>query len=266
MKTRILTASRTIGAAERGLEFSQSTSNRRSTPRKACAGSLRTLKFKINGGQAAYYSPVIEIDTEHSCVIHAHIRTEGLTRDAALISASLLNHRRQRVQRFLSKPVSGTHRDWVRVDIGPVDPEAQIRFLVIGCHLVPSSERMDIRGAAWFDDVWVGSLPRLSLATNSSTHFYKPKEPIEVQADVQGLEADQKTISLVMQLENGAGQVTANGNASHDAPKSPDSKGRSRREPVVWKLDPQQNLGSYRVAATLGARRRAVPTETGIVR
>jgi ABC-type oligopeptide transport system ATPase subunit len=46
---------------------------------------------------------------------------------AALVSVSFLNSKRQRVQRFLTQPVTGTHRDWVQVRLGPLLPDPESR-------------------------------------------------------------------------------------------------------------------------------------------
>ena len=154
---------------------------------QACHGQ-RSLRMDANGSGAAYYSPPIPIDHEHMYVLQASILTRGLQRDAALVSFSFLNQRKQRVKRLLTAPVSGTHRDWQHLQIPPVSVEEDVKFVVIGCHLVPSDNR-DINGSAWFDRLSISKLPKLSLASNFETHFRESNSPIAIHSRASGLDA-----------------------------------------------------------------------------
>src|SRR5690606_28956595 len=127
--------------------------------------------------------------------------------DAAIISLSFLNHRSQRVQRVLTKPVSGTHRGWVTVRLGPIDPPADARYAVIGCHLVPG-RTADIGGAAWFDSIRLMKLPQMDLISNFQTHFRRHSAPIEVHANVSGLD-DGEAYSVHLRIYDGTGQRLA---------------------------------------------------------
>mgnify|MGYP000872388038 CR=1 FL=1 len=137
----------------------------------------QSLRFDLNGGQAAYYSPLLRIDDLHSYYIRGALRTTELHDTAALISVSLLDQKRRRIRRYLSKPVTGTHKNWVEVSIGPFRPDADSCFLVVGCHIV-NSDRSDIRGQVWFDDIWVGGLPRLVLTPRPNRHYFMTGQPL----------------------------------------------------------------------------------------
>jgi hypothetical protein len=243
-----------------------------SIDRTTGADGRQSLRFTVNGGGAVYYSPLIPVDAEHSYILDAQIRTEALRHDAALVSVSLLNHKRQRVRRYLSRAVAGTHRDWVRVEIQGIVPDARVRFIVIGCHLV-QDEKLDIRGHVWFDDLKLAALPRLKLSMNSPTHFFQQEDPIRIAADIQGLDP-QHDHQLLLRLENGAGQLLQNEKFSlpplmpadpkpadpmladpnaadpNAADSKPSESGAARRPPVIWNLPPQTN-GTYRLWATL---------------
>ena len=143
-------------------QFSQTTSKAAIDRDRGHGGKGQSLRFQANGGRAILYSKPVVIDPYHSYIFRGYIRTQLLENDAALISVSLLNHKRQRVQRFLTRPVTGTFKDWCEVTIGPIVPHDDVHFVVVGCHLVHGS-RMDIRGSAWFDDLWMGELPLFSL-------------------------------------------------------------------------------------------------------
>jgi hypothetical protein len=168
-----------------------------------------------------------------------------------------LNHKRQRVRRYLSRPVSGTHQGWVDVGIGTIVPDPHVHFVVIGCHLV-HDEKIDIRGTVWFDDIRLGGLPRLLLSTNSPTHFFETDQSIRIAADIQGLGPGHR-YQLSLGLEDEAGRILESKVfpldplASSDSPGSgpkPADKAAVRRSPILWELPPQSN-GTYRLWATL---------------
>ncbi len=154
---------------------------------KRCYNNPYSLRFQVNGGQAINYSPTVRIDALHSYIFRGFILTQLLEHDAALLSVSFLNHKRQRVQRFLTRPVSGTYRDWVEVRIGPIAPREDVRFVVVGCHLT-HDKKMDIRGSVWFDDLFLGKLPQLLLESNFHTHFKERFTEIQIFSSVSGLD------------------------------------------------------------------------------
>lgn len=220
--------------------------------RERGADGEQSLRFDLNGGEAIAYSPPIRIDARHSYVFRGKIRTQLLEHGAALLSVSLLNYKRQRVGRYLTRPVTGTHQDWVQVRLGPILADKDVSFLVVGCHLV-EGEDQDIRGAVWFDDLWVGKLPRLTLASNFHRHFIEPLAPIRIESDVSGLDPS-RNYRLNLEMTDSAGNVvdeTSRPLRPETAPDgSPaDAKGSFGKR-VTWSL-PSQDFGFYRVHAAL---------------
>lgn len=147
----------------------------------------QSLKFEANGGPAILYSPVWRVDPLHAYVFRGAVKTHALKNDAAVVSVSFLNDKRQRIQRVLTTPVSGTHRDWQTVRIGPIVPHPDARFVAIGCHLV-NGVSADIEGEAWFDDLWLGRLPQLELVSNYRTQFVEPGSPVKIETRISGLD------------------------------------------------------------------------------
>src|SRR5262249_50627714 len=90
--------------------------------RDTAAHGRQSLMVELNGARFACYSPLQIIDARHSYVLRARVRTAGLVHDAALVSVSLLDSARKRVQRLVSPPVTGYHDDWVAVTVGPFRP------------------------------------------------------------------------------------------------------------------------------------------------
>ena len=215
--------------------------------RKTAFHGRQSLLVELNGAQFAYYSPLREVDGDHSYVLRGRIRSKGLNNDAAMISVSLLDATRKRVQRTLSLPVTGQHDNWVAVEIGPFRPGPDVRFLVVGCHIA-QGEKTDVRGQVWFDDLWLGSMPLLELWQGSGLHFLQPNEKIKIHAHARGLAAGQPH-RLHLRLEDSAGEVLE----KVDFDLNADSETASRTDPqrpILWDLPAFPN-GFYRVQATL---------------
>jgi len=147
----------------------------------------RSLRIDANGSGAVYYSPTLSIDSEHSYVMQASLLTRDLKFDAAVVSFSFLNHRKQRIRRMVTAPVSGTHKQWVRLNLPPFVPDSQVKYVVIGCHII-HSDNVDIGGSAWFDSISIGKLPRLSLANNFETHFRQAQSKVTIRSSATGFD------------------------------------------------------------------------------
>ena len=216
-------------------------------------GSRKSLRFKVNGGRAIYYSPPHLIDPLHSYVFEGYVRTQKLHHDAALISVSLLNHKRQRIQRFLSIPISGTHKEWVRVRIPGIVPQPDVQFVVVGCHLVHGG-KMDIEGSVWFDSLRMGSLPQMNLVSNHHKHFVQPHASINIQAEVSGLDK-KRDYQLHLKMINSNDEIIQKKDISREINQQPNQTDGSsgsiaRRYAKPWELPPQKS-GFYRVRSTL---------------
>ena len=205
-----------------------------------------SLHVDVNGGRFAIYSPFQNpeghIDPAFNYVFSGYIRTERLINDAAVLSISFLNARRQRLQRFVTKPVSGTHRDWVRVQIGPVEPHPDAVFVVIGCHVV-HGEQQDISGHVWFDDLWIGKLPRLKLLNTVRTRYLTPKDPIQIDALVSGLEKD-SIFTLKQSLSDVFGNEIDRQSWRLELKQAEEILSSDRVKMIQWKLPPQER-GCY---------------------
>ncbi|MFN0195254.1 MAG: hypothetical protein ACKVT0_00800 [Planctomycetaceae bacterium] len=219
----------------------------------------QSLRFDVNGGKTVMYSDVIRIDPDFSYVFQGYIRTQRLQHNAAIYSISFLNHKRQRVQRYVSQPVGGTHKDWVQIRIDAMVPQPDVRFAVIGCHLL-HGDKMDITGTVWFDDVWFGRLPQLRLVSNFSTHFRHRDAPINITSHISGLDAERR-YELHLMMFNNADQLlhevrkplqikTPPPDAQAEAEIAAGAEPVQRRLIDTWELGSLQ-YGFYRVQSTL---------------
>lgn len=216
---------------------------RASIDRKLGFDGQQSLRYELNGAKVAFYSPLLRIDHEYSYVLSGRILTEGLQHDAAMISVSLLDHTRRRIRRVLSRPVTGTHKNWTLVQVGPFRPDPAVRFLVIGCHLAQGSQT-DVRGNVWFDDLWLRSLPNLEIATVSGGHFFRPGEDVGIVCRPSGIiPGHAHRLSLV--LENNVGETLAAQSFELQGAPNPEQPA-----PIQW-VAPTRQVGFYRVCASL---------------
>ena len=210
-----------------------------SIDRTTGARGNQSLRFDLNGAQAAMYSPPIPIDSRHSYVLQGRLKSRHLNFSAALLSVSILDHKRTRLRRYLSRPLTGNHTEWVDIRIGPIHPDGDARFLVIGCHIV-DADRSDIQGQAWFDDIWIGSLPQMRLSIEPDRRLARPNDPVVIQTEVVGLEqpGDHAVLTEISDAEDRV--------LHHETfPLVP-----GRPNPIRW-TPPTLPLGYYRVRSSL---------------
>lgn len=232
--------------------------------------SPSSLAILADGGAAVLYSPPIAIDAFHSWLLEGSIRTQRLQHNAAIISLSFLNHRWQRIERHLTKAVSGSHDGWRHVRLGPLTPPRDARYAVIGCHLVAGARQSDISGGAWFDNVKLMKLPQMNLISNFQTHFRQRSAPVETHTSVSGLD-DGEQYSVYMEIEDSAGNrlaeierdITPDDPAIAEVPGSQfaavlaaEEARKAREQSVDWKLPPHE-YGYYEIRAEL--RRGGTP-------
>ncbi len=215
---------------------------------------LASLRIKANGGAAALYSPPTRVDGLHTYYLEGWVRAEVLQRDAAIVSISLLNHRRERIERRLSRPVLDTGGEWIQVRIGPLTPDPSVHFAVLGCHLAPGSgDLRDIKAQVWFDELVLGQMPRLELNSSFFTTFLEPDVPLKLSSRVSGLDAGHR-YTLEYFLRDAHSKVLANSlnelDADAEVPETGAAVAASPAQRVEWSLDPQPQ-GFYQVEAVL---------------
>lgn len=161
-----------------------------------------SYRLDLNGGSLAYHYRGRDIAVRPSCdyLVVAWLKTAGLKDARAFISAQFLDRK--------NLPISGTEQrselvggvgeatDWqslmlrLRCDL----PEA--RYLGLSLWLTQkrhwdpgpmsprSIDREDIRASAWFDDVAVYRMPRVSLTTSRQGGVFGEHEPVEILPEV----------------------------------------------------------------------------------
>ncbi len=216
-----------------------------------------SLQIAADGGRATLYSMPKPLGAYHSYVLRARVRTEQLQHDAAMITVWFLNHQRVPVQRFETRPATGTHDDWVHVEILSMVPNQDVEFVVIGCHLVPG-DKADIGGAAWFDDIWLGKLPHMTVVSNHHRHFVEPDADIVIRSNIMGLDP-RRRYDLHLELLDSNKEIiqqedrnvySPRGDQAEVTDEDADKFSHKNIPPEVWTLPPQ-NYGYYQVLSQL---------------
>ncbi len=165
------------------------------------AGS-RCLRIDLDGGAAVAYSPVIRVTPLYTYVLEGWLQTEGLQHDEACFSLTLLNKKQRPLETHRSEKIQGS-RGWKKLRLGPITPgNDNTCFAVVGLHLEPGS-RADLTGSARFGDVWLGRLPRISLAANSVHHVFTDPEGVKITCNASGF--PRKDPPVVFRLEDAFG-------------------------------------------------------------
>lgn len=148
----------------------------------------RSLMFRLNGGHCALFSPRLEASDDYNYILQGQIKTVGLKSDRAFLLLEFLNERGQVLgSQYLSQKIGGTE-DWTLLRIGPVTPpDPATRFLRIGCFSQHGS-RMDLEGSVYFDDIWVGRLPRVHVTSSAPYRLFRQDQPKVVSVEVTGLD------------------------------------------------------------------------------
>lgn len=155
----------------------------------------RFLAIVLDGGAGAAHSPVFPAAPLHDYVVDGCIRTEGLVHDRAWFSLTLLDAQGHVLETFRSPGVQHT-KGWQRVRLGPVSPQGdRIRQAVLGVHLEPG-ERADLHGRAEFADIWVGRLPRMTLACNRPLALFTDPREVTAVCRASGLPARGTTVAF----------------------------------------------------------------------
>lgn len=217
----------------------------------------RALRVELNGGAVAVRSPAVTISPNFTYVLEGWIRTEGLKHDRALLTLTILDATHRILDTFESPPITGTNA-WTQVRIGPIasdHPDA--RTAIVGLN-VEHGESQDLTGTVWFDDLWLGRLPRMRLETSTPLGLYESPGDVELQCELTGLVDPSWTVDL--RLEDASGLPVDQQELVISESSSTPTAMVTRRDlaagqthfssDVVWR--PQLNdVGFYRLHAEL---------------
>jgi hypothetical protein len=180
----------------------------------------RCLRVDLNGGAVQVQAPPMPIHASSSYVLEVLIKTEALAGDAADVSLTFLDEQKQPLETFHSEPVRQAAQ-WQKLRLGPLaTAHRDARFAVIGLHVTPT-ERPGLKGSVQFADVWLASLPRMSIETNQPLNLFSSATDVEIRCHLSGFrESDGQ---LDFELHDALDQPVDRFSQSLDAPPSPSS-------------------------------------------
>jgi hypothetical protein len=221
----------------------------------AVAASLRQcMAIELDGGAGSATSPPIAISSRYSFIFVGQVRTRGLKHDWAEISLSFFDENNTLLETFTSRPAQPS--DWTAVQIGPVAPQdSRAKYARIALTLRPKDSQEDLTGIAWFDDLQLLQVPRMTLRTSKPTGLYQEVGSAEVICDVSGVsEADPR---LTFELLDHQNLQLATHTVAVSANRKPQPAARGAKDEVEpfagtasWK-PPVQEFGFYRVRVTM---------------
>jgi hypothetical protein len=227
----------------------------------------RCLRVNKDGGAASVYSPPVPVSPKFSYVLTGRLKTVGLKNDEAYVTVTFYD---------ASDEVIGEHGsegytdlpDWTEVTLGPVAPDnPDVRYAVIGLHVTPPTHRLaDLRGAAMFDDVWMGRMPRMILETEKPSNVFTAPDEVEVCCRVSGiLDPNPKMVLEVVDVGSGGSKTIEQRLAGK---KNVDSAGAANTDDpdgytgqLTWR-PPLDDFGFYRLKATMTDRHGSTQQRT----
>lgn len=243
--------------------------------RDAARSGRYSFRFDLNGGSLIYRYPAGRIPVKTG----AHYRVDGWARTTPLPQA------RARITAYFAdvdgRPITSTVRHselyaaaaveepWRRLSVELTATDAQAAFLVLELGLVqpalyrPSTlgERalftQDIRGTAWFDDVAVSQVPRVTMSTDRPGNIFPVDVPASLRVTVNDRFIDDLTAQLVV--------TDADGKLVSQRTEQPDLRSAKRvgefGRQMTLTLPSQLPAGWYEVRLTMGSQGQELGAE-----
>src|SRR5262249_19639422 len=134
-------------------------------------------------------------------VVRAQIKTEGLINDHAFIMLEFLDE----VGNVINEQVTSTRvdhtTDWKLVQIGPLAPPAKVRHLRIAC-VDEAGNPPDLSGKVYFDDVWIGRLPRFEMESSGKYQLFDLESEKKISIRVRGREQRQMQARFLLKNDD----------------------------------------------------------------
>ena len=149
----------------------------------------------LQGGSLAsqYFAKDIPVHAGSEYRLIAWVRPRRLTHAGAYLTIYYLDHALRKIESTERRSVEvkgpSDHESWQRVMIDLPAGDENARWIGLTCHVDQSTipktktdvvhpiEYHDVHGAAWFDDITILRLPRISLSLNTDEGVYLPGSP-----------------------------------------------------------------------------------------
>lgn len=164
----------------------------------------RVMELALDGGQAAIYSPVVQISQEYSYRLRyrIHLPPRAGHGCEAWASVTFFDEQQSVVQILPLKSFRAT-TGWVDFESPLLQAERpEIVSAVIGLHVRPT-EAASLFGKVQFDDVSLQELPRLQLQLPNPLRVFTRAEEVKVTCRVSGVRKKDADLRLELYDERG---------------------------------------------------------------
>lgn len=159
--------------------------------------SPRCLRIQLDGGAALLHTPSIAIVPQFSYRLTARIRARGLKHDVASCSVSFYSAADKLLETHES-PLFQNSEDWLELRVGPITPASDdVRSAIVTVHVRPT-DKADLLGEVFLDDLWLGRLPKMSLILNGENGVFTDPKAVRVTCSISGFKNESPTIKFAL--------------------------------------------------------------------
>jgi alpha-galactosidase-like protein len=181
-----------------------------------------SMRLALQGGSLAcrYLAKDIPVHPDSDYRVSVWVRTEHQVYSEASISACFLDHALQRIEESSVRCVAlrgGVEEsNWQKVEVILPCGFERARWIGISCHLEQPNdaigqlrplETQDPLATAWFDDIEVVRLPRVSLRMEAAGGVFASDEAVACQVRVADI--DGRNLNAILELRDSGSQVFA---------------------------------------------------------
>ena len=156
-----------------------------------------SLHIELDGGSAEISSPKTTISPEYSIVLEGWTFLKPSKQNEvneAWVSVTLMSEDGKAKETFKTLPIRD-QEEWTRFKLGPIEPSESHTQLEVRLHFGPTRNQ-DLFGEAWFDNIRLSLLPKLSVKTGKPFNVFEKPEDVEVKVNVSGTKSAQSEIHL----------------------------------------------------------------------
>ncbi len=229
-----------------------------------------SFRLDLDGGSVAYHyrERSIEASPANDYSVSAWVKTRGLTRARAFISACLLDQSGHEIAgtHVFSRKLGGRRNDaWEYLVVRLSGGVREARYVAVSVWLaqpgaVPDGRRgtpasandiEDIHGSAWFDDIRVHCLPYVHLASDAPGNVFDESTPPTLTVLVSDPEGSEIDARLVVRGADGVTRLERRLPVKRQDPPEPDRL-----------VLPEWGPGLYRAELTIAAEASILASQT----
>lgn len=230
-------------------------------------GGKYSFRLDLNGGSLAYrYAPDrIRVMPGAHYRVDAMVRTTVLTSARARLSAYFVDldghpllKSVHHTEPYVAKSADD---DWQRIGVELSADDEKAAFLVLEVGLLQPAlyaaqtlgqrtlNTQDIRGTAWFDDITVSQIPRVTMTTARPGNIFKRGDPVRLVVQIDDRFTDDLVAQLIVRDADGKGVYQRSGTQELG---SAEKVGPGRKRLMIEV--PELPAGFYRVSLEMSSQ------------